>query len=84
MSSGAACAARLDNYRTLLIRRDSTLVKRTARLRMDKGYRAEWQSFVAHVTGKAPVPIALSDIVLSTRTALAAQRSLSSGQAIRL
>jgi hypothetical protein len=80
---GGGLAARLDNYRTLLIRSGSNKIQRTARLRPDKGYRGEWGAFSAHITGKAPAPITFDEIVLSTRTTLAAHRSLITEEPVR-
>jgi predicted dehydrogenase/threonine dehydrogenase-like Zn-dependent dehydrogenase len=73
---GGGLAARLDDYRTLLIHHGQTRVKRVARLRQDKGHRAEWQALVNYLTGKGSVPMSIEDIVQSTRIILAAQRSL--------
>lgn len=81
---GGGLAARLDNFRTLLIRGGSNKIQRTARLRPDKGYRAEWQAFSAYITGTAAAPITFDEIVLSTRTALAAHRSLITEEPVRL
>lgn len=77
---GGGLAARMDDYRSLSIRQGTTRVDRTARLRQDKGHRAEWQEIAAHLTGKAPAPISFADLVLSTRATLAAYRSLLSGE----
>jgi predicted dehydrogenase len=81
---GGGLAARLDDYRSLSVRRGDTRIEQTARLRADKGHRAEWRAFAAHVLGQAPAPISLAEIVHSTRATLAAQRSLDEGRAIEL
>jgi len=79
---GGGLSARLDDYRTLRIRQGKQSVERVARLRQDKGHRAEWQALVAHLTGRGAVPIAFEDIVGSTKATLAAQRSLLAGEPV--
>lgn len=79
---GGGLSARMDDYRSLVVRHGRKRTARTARLRQDKGHRAEWEAFVAHLTGKAPAPIAFQELVVSTRATLAAQRSLRSGEAV--
>ena len=81
---GGGLSARLDDYRNLSIRYGSKRVNRTARLRQDKGHRAEWQAFVACLTGQGPVPIPFEEIVQSTEATLAAQDSLERGSAVTL
>lgn len=79
---GGGLAARIDNYRTLLIRGGGAKVRRVARLRQDKGYYGEWQAFVSHISGDAPEPISFPEIVRSTQATLAAYESLRSGTTI--
>lgn len=81
---GGGLAARLENFRTLVIRRDSTKISRKARLRQDKGYRNEWQAFVEHLQGKAPAPISLAETLRSTEATLAAWQSLESGEPVTI
>jgi len=81
---GGGLSARLDDYRTLEIRGGSRRLKRTARLRRDKGHRPEWQAFVAHLKGEGPPPISFADIVCSTRAVLAAQSSLETGSPVEM
>jgi predicted dehydrogenase len=81
---GGGLAARLDDYRSLSIRSGNTRIDQVARLRADKGHRAEWRALVDHITGKAPAPIAWADLLHSTRTTLAAQRSLAAGKPIEI
>jgi predicted dehydrogenase len=78
--SGGGLSARLDDYRTLHIAHGGRQLRRSARLRQDKGHRAEWQALTAYLTGAGPRPISFDEIVLSTRATLAAQRSLESGE----
>jgi predicted dehydrogenase len=73
---GGGLSARLEDYRVLQIYRDKHRIQRTANLRQNKGHQAEWQAFVAYLTGQGPQPLSLSDIVQSTRATLAAQQSL--------
>ncbi len=81
---GGGLSARLDDYRTLLIRDGAKTVQQTARLRQDKGHKAEWAAFAAHITGSstAAAPISFDEIVHSTRLTLAARRSLQTGEPV--
>jgi predicted dehydrogenase/threonine dehydrogenase-like Zn-dependent dehydrogenase len=76
---GGGLAARLDDYRSLEIQHGSLSTKETARLRQDKGHRAEWQAIARHLTAGAPAPIAFDELVHSTRATLAAWESLQRG-----
>ncbi len=77
--SGGGLSARLDDYRLLLVRHGETNLKREARLRQDKGHKAEWRALSSYLIGKGPVPIPFSSIVHSTQATLAAYRSFASG-----
>ena len=79
---GGGLSARLDDYRTLRIRQGGKATDRVARLRQDKGHQAEWQALINCLTQRGPLPIAFDDIVRSTRTTLAAQRSLANGEPV--
>lgn len=79
---GGGLAARLDNFRSLTIRRGSTKVRRRSWLRQDKGHQAEWEAFVAHLNGGAPAPISWREIICSTKATLAAWESLQSRRAV--
>jgi predicted dehydrogenase/threonine dehydrogenase-like Zn-dependent dehydrogenase len=82
---GGGMAARMDNYRTLMIRGGrGTTIQRKARLRQDKGHRAEWEAFSGHLLGRGGPPIAFRDIVLSMEATLAARLSLEAGEPISL
>jgi predicted dehydrogenase/threonine dehydrogenase-like Zn-dependent dehydrogenase len=81
---GGGLAARMDDYRILDIRHENKRIKRVARLRQDKGHRAEWQVLTDYLTGKGPVPIPFAEAVLSTYTTLAANLSLQQGQPLPL
>lgn len=79
---GGGLAARLDDYHHLIIHHGAKRIERSARLRADKGHRAEWQAIIAHLATGAKTPIAASELFLSTRMTLAAQQSLLAGEAI--
>jgi predicted dehydrogenase len=81
---GGGLSARLEDYRTLFIRHGNKSTKRVARLRQDKGHRAEWQSLIAHLTGRGPVPMSFEEIVLSTKATLAAYDSLQRSEPVTL
>ncbi|MFP5265413.1 MAG: bi-domain-containing oxidoreductase [Blastocatellia bacterium] len=81
---GGGLSARLDDYRSLAINHAGRRIKRAARLRPDKGHRAEWQALAARLTGGQPPPIPFQEIVTSTRATLAAYRSLRENRAVSL
>lgn len=81
---GGGLSAQLDDYRTLTIRRGKKTIKRTARLRQDKGHQGEWQSLIDHLTGQGPAPMSFAEIVTSTEATLAAQISLKSNEPVSL
>ena len=79
---GGGLSASLDDYRALLIRHGAKSVRQTARLRQDKGHKAEWQAFAAQITEGGAAPIPFDEIVHSTKLTLAARRSLQSGEPV--
>jgi predicted dehydrogenase/threonine dehydrogenase-like Zn-dependent dehydrogenase len=79
---GGGLSASLDDYRTLLIRHGAKNVRQTARLRQDKGHKAEWHAFAAHITAGGVAPIPFDEIAHSTKLTLAAHRSLQSGEPV--
>ncbi|HEV7764277.1 MAG TPA: bi-domain-containing oxidoreductase [Thermoanaerobaculia bacterium] len=81
---GGGLAARLDDYRSLVIEHGSRSVKRNAHLRQDKGHRAEWDAIAKHITAGGPAPIAFEELVHSTRVTIAAWESLNSGNVVVL
>jgi len=81
---GGGLSARLDDFRKLVIHDGNRSVKRVARLRRDKGHRAEWRAITAYLTGNGPIPISFEEIVHSTQATLAAQRGLQDGEPITL
>ncbi len=81
---GGGLAARLDDYRVLTIHRGKQRIRRTSRLRQDKGHRAEWQALGGYLTGGGDEPMPFSEIVRTTETMFAAQRSLQTGEPVAL
>ncbi len=82
--SGGGLSARLDDYRSLQISHGAKQVKRLARLRQDKGHKAEWQAIADYLTKSGPLPMTFDDVVCSTEAALAAQRSLLQGRTVMM
>ena len=81
---GGGSGAVLDNYRTLELMRGSRRRVERARLRQDKGHRAELEAFVAAVRDRAESPIPLADSVAVARATLAIVRSLREGAPVDL
>jgi predicted dehydrogenase/threonine dehydrogenase-like Zn-dependent dehydrogenase len=81
---GGDLAARLDDFRALNVCQGKERLVQSARLRQDKGHRAEWQALAAYLTGRGPLPIPVEDALHSTAVTLAARRSLQAGQAVDL
>lgn len=81
---GGGLSARLEDYRSLLISQGGKRTSRAARLKQDKGHRAEWQAMIAHLTEGKPAPISFEEIVVSTRATLAAHRGLREGRPVGL
>ncbi len=77
---GGGLAARLDDYRSLEIAHGGDFVRRRAWLRQDKGHRAAWQAWAAHLKGEAPAPMTVQEIYDSTAATLAARHNLFSGR----
>ena len=81
---GGGLAARLEDYSKLEICSSGRRITRAERFKADKGHQAEWNALVQHLRGKGTPPIDFADVVLSTRTTLAAARSMVEGRAIML
>jgi predicted dehydrogenase len=79
---GGGLCARLDDYRSLEIVDARGRLRRKTRLRADKGHKAEWRAFLAHLNGQAPAPVPFEELVLSTRATLCARQSLESGSLV--
>ena len=82
--SGGGLSARLDDYRSLTICGATERVKQNARLRQDKGHRAEWSALAGFLTRSSTRPITFEETVISTRATFAAWESLQSGEAVEL
>ena len=79
---GGGVAARLDDYRSLTIRGPGVSIDKSARLRPDKGHAGCLAAFAQHLVKGGPSPIPFSEVVLSTATSLAAQRSLQTSEPV--
>jgi predicted dehydrogenase/threonine dehydrogenase-like Zn-dependent dehydrogenase len=79
---GGGLSARLEDFRVLNVKRGVGGLKRTARLRQDKGHKAEWQALAAYLTGKGPHPMPFDEVVTSTAATLSALRSLRNGETV--
>jgi predicted dehydrogenase len=81
---GGGLAARIDDFRTLHIQEGGKSLRRTSRLRQDKGHRGEWEAIARHLTGGGPPPVPFDELVHSTRVTLAAYESLRTGSTIEV
>jgi predicted dehydrogenase len=79
---GGGRVAVLDDFRTLELVTEGRKAKQRARLRQDKGHRAEWEAFVDAVRQGGPPPIAYDDLISTTRASIAAVRSLHQQEAL--
>jgi predicted dehydrogenase/threonine dehydrogenase-like Zn-dependent dehydrogenase len=79
---GGGLAARLDDYRSLLIRYGGKRVKRLNRLHQDKGHRGEWESLVSYLKGSGPLPMSFEEVIAPSQLTFAAGRSLSTGEPV--
>jgi len=74
----------LDDYRSLELVSQGSRKVYTARLRQDKGHRAEMQTFANAIQSGGPPPIPYGQIFGVMRAAFAAVESLRSGSPVRL
>jgi predicted dehydrogenase len=81
---GGDLAARLDDFRSLTICQGKERVVESARLRQDKGHRAEWQALAAYLLGRGPEPMRIGEALHSTDVTLAGLRSLQLQQPVVL
>ena len=77
---GGGLSAAMDDYRSLTVQSGRGSLSEKARLRQDKGHQAEWEAIIAHLTGDSPAPIPTAAVFHSMQAALAAQRSLQTGE----
>jgi predicted dehydrogenase len=82
-SSGGRTAV-LEDYRMLELHRDGRVERVRERLKADKGHTEECRAFIEAVRLGRPAPIPFEELVTSTRTALAALESLTTGQPVLL
>ncbi len=81
---GGGLAARMDDYSTLEIVQNGKRKLKKARMRADKGHRAEWEALTAFLLGNGPEPMSFASAMDSMRATFAAQRSMHSGTVITL
>lgn len=77
-------SAVLEDFRRLTIFSGGRKTSKRAWLRADKGHAAQWAAFVQAAREGLPAPVALDDILASTRAALAARESLHGGGLVKL
>lgn len=79
---GSGRNARLDNFRRATVWGRSGRTVRRSFTGQDKGQRAELAAFVAAVRSYGPMPIGLDSLVATTRSTIAAGRSLAAGRPV--
>jgi predicted dehydrogenase len=75
---------RIDDFHDLRIFAGKRKINRTARLRSDKGHRAEWSAFIRQINGKGPVAHEFAEACAAMRTTFAAQQSMLRGKTVLL
>jgi predicted dehydrogenase len=81
------CAGRvavLDDYRSLELVQQGNRKVQHARLRQDKGHRAEWQAFSTALLAGGPPPIPYAHLFGVTRASFAAVQALRTGKTIQI
>ncbi|MBN1264366.1 MAG: bi-domain-containing oxidoreductase [Anaerolineales bacterium] len=81
---GGGRIAVLDDYRSLQLAANGRTQTHRSRLRQDKGFSAEWMSFVSRIKAGGPPPIPYEHIDAVHRAVFAAVESLRSGQAVEI
>lgn len=81
---GGESAAVLDDFRCLELIRNGNRNVCKARLRQDKGHRAEWEAIVAAVQNGGPEPIPFSESVATAQATFAIIESLRTGRTVEL
>jgi predicted dehydrogenase len=74
----------LDNFRTLLTVHNGRRNTKHSRLRQDKGFRAEWEAFIAAISSGGEPPIPYSHLFGTMNATFAAVQSLQSGKQIAI
>jgi predicted dehydrogenase/threonine dehydrogenase-like Zn-dependent dehydrogenase len=77
---GGGRSAVLSDFRRLELYRNGRRSVKQLRLRQDKGHRTECREFVEALLTGGPSPIALTDIIGTTRATILAVKSAGSGQ----
>jgi predicted dehydrogenase len=79
---GGGRVAVLDDFRTLELVTEGRKAKQRSRLRQDKGHKAEWDAFVHAIQEGGPPPIPYVDLISTTKTSIAAVKSLHMQEAL--
>ena len=80
----AGRSAVLQDFRSLDLHQNGRIERHRERFRADKGHADECRAFCEAVRTGTASPIPFEDLVISTRTALAAAESLSTGAPVRI
>lgn len=81
---GGGSTAVLEDYRRLDLMRNGHIQRFRARLRQDKGHRAEWGAFADSIRSTQKPPISFEEIVCSTLATLCLELSRTSGKPVRV
>lgn len=81
---GGGLSARLDDYRHLELRHNQVRISQKARLRQDKGHKAEWELWRDYLLKKGGPPMTIAEISHSMNVTFAALRSLKEKQPVTL
>jgi predicted dehydrogenase len=79
---GGGRVAVLDDFRTLELVAEGRKAKHRSRLRQDKGHKGEWDAFVRAIQDGGPPPIPYVDLISTTKTSIAAVKSLHTQEAM--
>lgn len=79
---GGGITAVLDDFRRLELVRGGRKKVHKSRLRQDKGHQEECKAFIAAVRKGSPLPIPFEELVVTTVTTFAIERSLRSGEPV--
>jgi len=80
----AGRVAVLDDFRQLETVRDGMRSVTRARLRQDKGHRAEWQAFVHAILSGGDPPIPYHHLLAASQASFAAVQALRSGESVTI
>jgi predicted dehydrogenase/threonine dehydrogenase-like Zn-dependent dehydrogenase len=81
---GGGLVVRMEDYSSLEIVQNGKRTLKKARMRADKGHRAEWEALVRFLLGNGPEPMRFTDALRSMRATFAAQRSMQNGTVVAL